>query len=75
MRQREKLTKELSQALEKDIFKLLAQAELLLELEPELGIQLLCRADGLYYWGGYDFEVECRINDVCFSYMREHPSI
>ena len=31
MRQREKLTKELSQVLEKDIFKLLSQAELLLE--------------------------------------------
>jgi len=73
-KQRKELGKQINQVLEKDIFKLLNGAELLLELKPELGISLLRQANGLYIWRGYDFKVECRMNDIFLSYVGKYPT-
>ena len=69
MQKEETPSQELNRALEIQIFKLLGQAELLLDSDPEQGIQIFRQADKLYLWRGYDFEIECQINDVCFSYI------
>ncbi len=69
---KKKLLEELNQVLENDIFKILAKAELLLESDPELGVQLCDTANGLYRWRGYDFKVECRMNDVFLFYMKNY---
>jgi len=74
-RQEKELEKELNQVLENDIFKLLNHAEFLLNINPKKGIELFRQADSLYLWKGYDFKTECRVNDVCFSYMKKYPSV
>lgn len=73
-KQGKELGKEITQVLEKDIFKLLNGAELFLELKPELGIPLLRQANGLYRLRDYSFKIECKINDVFFSYIKNYPS-
>jgi hypothetical protein len=60
---------EIGQVLEKDICKLLNGAESLLKKNYKLGIELFYRANGLYLLKGYDFETECRINDVFLLYI------
>ena len=72
---KEKPLQELNRVLEKDIFKLLDEAESLLNLDHKRGTKLLQRADRLYDLRGYDFKVECRINNVCFSYMEKYPPV
>ena len=67
-----KLLRGLNHVLESKIFNLLDEAELLLGQNPEKGVQLLSEADTFYCIRGYNFEVECRINDVCFFYLREY---
>jgi hypothetical protein len=74
-RKQEKPLQELNDVLEIEIFKLLNGAELLLEPNPELGIQFCDQANGLYRWRGYDFKIECRINDVFLSYMKSYSPI
>ena len=73
-KQRKELGKQINQVLEKDIFKLLNGAELLLELKPELGIPLLRQANGLYRLIDYSFKIECKINDVFLSYVGKYPT-
>ena len=63
-RKKKRLNNQINQILEQDIFKLLNEAELLLEINSRLGLYSLRQADGLYILRGYDFNVECRINDV-----------
>ena len=71
----EKPLQELNRVLEIKIFKLLGQAELLLDSDPEWGIQIFRQADKLYLLRGFDIEIECQINEVYRSYLREHPSV
>jgi len=61
---------ELNEILEIEIFKLLGQAELLLKSNPNLGIKLFRRADSLYLLKGYDIKIECQINNVYLSYIK-----
>ena len=68
-RKEETLSQELKDVLEIEIFKLLGQSELLLNSDPEQGIQIFRQSDRLYRWRGYDIKIECQINAVYRSYL------
>ena len=58
---------EVSQSLENDIYKLLIKGELLLDENPKEALESFYLADSLYRWHGYDFRIECMINDMFFE--------
>lgn len=68
---KKRLNNQINQVLEQDIFNLLSEAESYLETNPRLGLPLLRQAEGLYILRSYDFNIECRINDVFRSYMKK----
>ena len=61
----------LDQVAERDIYKFLGEAESFLEDNPTRGVELFKKANTLYHEKGYDFDIECRINDVFLLYVEK----
>lgn len=62
-----------SDELKDKVYRFIYRAEKVIDSDPRLALRFLYQANRLYDTKiGFDFDINCRINDACFAYIGKY---